>query len=247
MEIAGCVALVTGAGRGLGKAYVDALLELGARKVYCGMRHPSPQQNSSAVSILLDVTDPSDIAAAAATCGDVTLVINNAGIMTNSTILDQSASDNLRQEMEVNVYGLLAMMQAFAPVLANNGGGALINVLSLVAVLASPFTATYSATKHAAHALTDCVRKQLRGQGTLVSGVYCGFMDTEMVSSVTAAKTPPAVIARRTLEEIRVGNECILADRRTEITWRDLFLNRSAIHERVQRAWDEAHRASVRS
>ena len=124
-------------------------------------------------------------------CPDVNLLINNAGVMLKSPMLAEGSEDALRREMEVNVYGVLAMVRAFAPILARNGGGAIVNMLSVVSWFVNPFNATYCASKHAASAVTDALRIQLKAQGTHVVGVYAGFIDTDMAARVNAPKPPP--------------------------------------------------------
>jgi NAD(P)-dependent dehydrogenase (short-subunit alcohol dehydrogenase family) len=216
MDIQNCVALVTGANRGLGKAYVDALLEAGARKVYAAARDPSAISNKRLTAVRLDVTAPSEVASVATECRDVNLLINNAGIMLSSPILGEGSEAALRQEMEVNVYGMLAMARAFAPILASNGGGALANVLSVVSWFIAPYNATYCASKHAALAVTDGLRMHLRAQGTQVVGVYAGYIDTDMAAPVDAPKTTARQVAERTLEGIRTGRDHVYADARAD-------------------------------
>ena len=153
MDIRGKIALVTGANRGLGRAFAEALLEAGAAKVYAGARDPSTVTDPRLMPIHLDVTSARDIAAAATTCADIEILINNAGAMLATPVLAENSEDMLRREMEVNVFGMLAMSRAFAPVLARNGGGVLVNMLSVVSWYVYPFNSTYCATKHAALAV----------------------------------------------------------------------------------------------
>ena len=159
MNIESSIAFVTGANRGLGKAYTDALLVAGAAKVYAGARDPSSVAitNNRLIPVKLDVTQDKDVHAVAAACADVNLLINNAGIMLASPMLAEGSESALRAEMEVNVFGMLRMVRAFAPVLARNGGGAIANMLSVVSWFVFPFNATYCASKHAALALTEGV------------------------------------------------------------------------------------------
>jgi NAD(P)-dependent dehydrogenase (short-subunit alcohol dehydrogenase family) len=144
MQIEGCVALVTGGNRGLGKAYVEALLAAGAAKVYVAARNPSPPTDARLHSLRLDVTSSREREAAAESCADVTLLINNAGLMLASPMLAEGSEVALRLEMEVDVFGVLGMIQAFAPILALNGGGAIVNMLSVVSWFVNPFNATYT-------------------------------------------------------------------------------------------------------
>src|ERR1700722_17557726 len=221
MDIRGKIALVTGANRGLGRAFAEALLEAGATKVYAGARDPSAVIDPRVTPIHVDVTSSRDIAAAAATCTDIQILINNAGAMLATPVLAEKSEDVLRREMEVNVLGMLAMSRAFAPVLARNGGGALVNMLSVVSWYVYPFNSTYCATKHAALAVTDGLRIQLKAQGTTVIGVYAGLIDTEMGASLSSGpKTSPHQVAKKTIEGILGELDSALADEPAEGLWR---------------------------
>lgn len=241
MDIENSVALVTGANRGLGKAYVDALLAAGAAKVYAGARDPASVDITDAriVPIKLDVTSDGDVHAAAAACHDVNLLINNAGIMLARPMLAEDSEAALRAEMEVNVFGMLRMVRAFAPVLAKNGGGAIANMLSVVSWFVYPFNATYCASKHAALALTEGVRIQLKSQGTQVVAVYAGFIDTDMAAGFDRVKTPARQVAERTLDGIREGMNDVHADDRSEDIWKAVMTNPALLHAQMQQEWDE--------
>ncbi|NDL64095.1 SDR family oxidoreductase [Acerihabitans arboris] len=239
MQIEGCTALVTGANRGLGKAYAEALLGAGAAKVYAAARDPAAITDGRLTPVKLDVTSPADVAAAARRCADVDILVNNAGILLQSPMLAEGSIAAMRREMEVNVYGLLAMIKAFAPVLAANGGGALVNMLSVVSWFTSPLNATYGASKHAAQAVTDAARIQLRAQGTRVIGVYAGFIDTDMTAGIDAAKVSPTQVAEQTLEGIRLDREYVLADKRARDVWDSLRRDPSSIDAQMQQLWDQ--------
>jgi NAD(P)-dependent dehydrogenase (short-subunit alcohol dehydrogenase family) len=241
MKIEGSVALVTGANRGLGKAYVDVLLEAGVKKVFAGARQLSETGDPRVTHLKLDITSSADIAAAVRLCGDVNLLINNAGIMLNTTMLAENSADAMRREMDVNVFGTLAMVQAFAPILATNGGGAIANMLSVVSWFTFPFNATYCASKHAALAVSDAARIQLRGQGTQVVSVYAGFIDTDMASELAAPgapKTPPRQVAERTLQGIRDGVDHVRADDSSENIWNSVRRDPDGFDKTMQQAWD---------
>jgi NAD(P)-dependent dehydrogenase (short-subunit alcohol dehydrogenase family) len=212
MNIQNSVALVTGANRGLGQAYVRALLAAGAKKVYAAARDPSTIKLEGVERIALDVTDPKSVAAAAALAKDVTILINNAGISRGSTFLADDSAAVARAEFETNFFGPLATSQAFAPVLKANGGGAIVNVLSVLSWVNLTGAATYSASKSAAWSLTNGLRNELRAQGTQVVGVHVGFMDTDMTAKITAPKVNPADVAKYTLEVLAGGGEEVLAD-----------------------------------
>lgn len=212
MNVEGSVALVTGANRGLGEAFTRVLLENGAAKVYGGARDPRLITASGVAPVKLDITSAEDVAAAAALASDVTLVINNAGISTGTAILADDAVASARLEIETNVLGPLLVSRAFAPVLAGNGGGAIVNVLSVLSWLAMPPTAMYSAAKAAAWSLTNSLRLELAPQGTLVVGVHVGFMDTDMAAGVDAPKVSPEIVVEATLDALREGRPEVLAD-----------------------------------
>jgi NAD(P)-dependent dehydrogenase (short-subunit alcohol dehydrogenase family) len=241
MNIENCIALVTGANRGLGKAYTDALLAAGAAKVYAGARDPVSVAitDTRLVPVKLDVTHDNDVHAAAAACTDVNLLINNAGIMLASPLLAEGSEAALRAEMEVNVFGMLRMVRDFAPVLAKNGGGAIANMLSVVSWFVFPFNATYCASKHAALALTEGVRMQLKAQGTQVVAIYAGFIDTDMAAGFDREKTSPRQVAERTLAGIREGLNDVHADERSEAIWHAVRTDPAQLHAQMQQQWDE--------
>ncbi|MFE8595541.1 SDR family oxidoreductase [Archangium violaceum] len=212
MEIKNAVALVTGANRGLGLAFAKVLLERGARKVYAAAREPSTISLPGVVPVRLDVTRPEQVEALAREARDVTLLINNAGILKRTTLLANEAQAAARAELETNYLGPLATSSAFAPILASHGGGAIVNVLSVLSWLSFPGTSTYSASKAAAWALTNGLRNELRGQKTQVLGLHVGYMDTDMTHGVNAPKSNPIDVVRLTLDALEAGREEILAD-----------------------------------
>ena len=213
MDIRGSVALVTGANRGLGKAFVQALLAAGAKKVYAAARDPATVAPMvGVVPLRLDVTNADDIAAAAREYRDVTLLVNNAGIIRGAGLLDKSSLDAARAEWETLFLGPLALSQAFAPTLAANGGGAIVNVLSALSWVSLPGSATYSAAKAAAWSMTNGLRNELQGQGTQVTALHVGFMDTDMVRGLEVPKTDPFEVAQRTLAGVQQGEVEVLAD-----------------------------------
>ncbi len=226
MKIAGAVALVTGANRGLGLAFARALLERGAAKVYAGARDPASMRISGVVPFKLDVTRDDDVAAAAKQARDVTLVINNAGIAKIGAFLGDDAIEDSREHFEVNFIGSLRMARAFAPILKANGGGALINVLSVASWISGPLLATYGASKSAAWALTNGLRIELAEQGTQVLGLHAGFIDTDLTRDITAPKSTPEAIVKATFDALERGEGQVLAD---EIT-RQVHSGLSAEH-----------------
>ena len=222
-SLAGSVALVTGANRGLGRHLATQLLERGAAKVYAGVRSPIDFDLPGVVPIQLDVTDPRQIEAAASAASDVTLLINNAGISRPGSLLESPISD-LEAEMDTNYGSILHMVRAFAPVLAANEGGTIVNVLSAQSWFAYPGTNGYHASKAAAWALTNGFRLELAGQGTRVVAVHAGAFDTDFSAGYDGPKENPADIARTLLDGVEHGDLEVLADDWTR--WVKSFLDK---------------------
>src|ERR1700728_1620943 len=163
MKVAGSIALVTGANRGLGLAFAKALVERGAEKVYAAARNPEAVTLTGVVPLKLNVTSDEDVVAAVGAAGDVNLLVTNAGVARAGGFLADGAIEASREQLEVNFIGPLRMARAFAPVLAKNGGGAIINVLSVASWMNGPGLATYGASKSAAWALTNGLRIERSG------------------------------------------------------------------------------------
>jgi NAD(P)-dependent dehydrogenase (short-subunit alcohol dehydrogenase family) len=212
MKIRNSVAFITGANRGLGLTFAQELIAAGARKVYAAARRPEDIPLGGVQRVRLDVTNPDTIAAAASECADVNLLINNAGISLWTGFLAPGAVEAARAEIETNYFGPLAVSRAFAPILAKNSGGAIVNLLSILSWVASPNAGTYSASKAAAWALTNWLRTALREQGTRVLGVHAGPIDTDMARELTLAKVKPIDVVRQALAAIEAGQEELLAD-----------------------------------
>ena len=211
MDITGSVALVTGANRGLGRHFAQQLLERGATKVYATSRRPELVDVPGVEVLRLDVTDPETIAAAAAAAGDVTLLVNNAGITTRSNLLTGDLAD-VRREMDTHFYGTLDVVRAFAPVLARNGGGGIVNVLSALSWFSIDGANAYAAGKAAAWSLTNGIRIELTGQGTQVTGIVLGAADTDMMAGYTGPMTAPADVVRAALDGVHEGAWEVLVD-----------------------------------
>jgi NAD(P)-dependent dehydrogenase (short-subunit alcohol dehydrogenase family) len=239
-HIGGTTALVTGANRGLGMAFVQALLGRGAAKVYAGARNPGTVDVTDArvVPVQLDITNFDDIAAAARDCSDVSLLVNNAGAMLLAPFLSAPDMSAARTEMETNYFGTLAMARAFAPILGAAGGGGLVNVLSVVSWYAPPFNASYCASKSAAWALTNALRVELRAQGTLVVGVHAGFIDTDMAAAVDDPKISAQEVAGQTLDAIETGRPEVLTDEWTRHVKNSVATDQDSLYPAVQRSWD---------
>jgi NAD(P)-dependent dehydrogenase (short-subunit alcohol dehydrogenase family) len=211
MEIKGSVAVVTGANRGIGLAFTRALLARGAAKVYAGVRDPAGVQEPGVEALRLDVTDEDQVAAAAETASDATIVINNAGIQAGPGLLEGSL-EGARRELEVNYLGTWAVSRAFAPVLAANGGGALVNMLSVASWRVNARWPGYAASKAAEWSLTNALRFGLRHQGTLVVGVHAGFVDTDATAALDVVKMPASEVAAQTMDAIGRDEPEVLAD-----------------------------------
>jgi NAD(P)-dependent dehydrogenase (short-subunit alcohol dehydrogenase family) len=211
MDITGSIALVTGANRGLGRQFAQQLLERGATKVYATSRRPELIDVPGVEVLRLDVTDPESVAAAAAAAGDVTLVVNNAGISTGANLVTGDLAE-IRREMDTHFYGTLGVVRAFAPVLARNGGGGIVNVLSALSWFSYDGANAYSAAKAAAWSLTNGVRLELTGQGTQVTGIVLGAADTDMMAGYTGPMTDPAEVVRTALDGVQAGDYEVLVD-----------------------------------
>ncbi len=240
MNIAGARALVTGANRGLGKAFVEELLKRGAAGVYAAARNPEAVDVSDdrVIPIRLDITNPDDVRDAVSRCADVTVLINNAGAMLRSPLLAVTDLSAARSEMETNYFGTLEMCRAFAPVLAENDGGAMVNVLSVASWLASPFNGSYSASKSAQWALTNAIRTELRATGTLVVGVHAGWIDTDMAADVPESKLSSSDVAAQTVDAVERGDEEVLTDDATRQVKASLPTDQSSLYPELQQRWD---------
>ncbi len=208
-KAAGSVALVTGANRGIGLAFVRELAARGAKKIYAGVRSPADlagEFGGLPVEVVrLDVTDLAAVRAASAACPDVSLLVNNAGLFTGTRLVLADDPDAARREMEVNYFGVLNMTRAFAPVLGANGGGYIANVLSVAGAFPAPFMGGYSPAKAAALFLSSITRSELSDQGTEVIALIVGSVDTRMAAHVAGRKEDPRDIARAGLDALDRG------------------------------------------
>jgi NAD(P)-dependent dehydrogenase (short-subunit alcohol dehydrogenase family) len=210
MEIAGKIALVTGANRGLGRHFAKQLRDRGAT-VYAGARNPASIDLPGVTPIALDLTDPDSVAAASAATSDVAILINNAGSSTGSSLLTGDLAD-IRLEMDTHYFGTLAVTRAFAPQLAAQRESVILNILSVLSWLSFPDVGAYCAAKSAEWSLTNALRHELVAQGTRVSSLHVGYMDTDMTKGLEAPKADPAAIARIALDGIASGQTEIIAD-----------------------------------
>ncbi|AZN38798.1 SDR family oxidoreductase [Paenibacillus albus] len=210
MNISNQVALVTGANRGFGKNLAAELLVRGA-KVYAGARNIDSIDLPGAIPLQLDITDPASVAAAAETASDVTLLINNAGVSTGASLLTGTLED-IHLEFNTHVFGTLAMARSFAPVIEKNGGGTILNILSILSWLGVDSLGAYSAAKAAAWGMTNSLRLDLAPHHVRVAGLHVAYMDTDMTAGVTSPKSDPKDIARIAIDGIEADLYEIVAD-----------------------------------
>jgi NAD(P)-dependent dehydrogenase (short-subunit alcohol dehydrogenase family) len=204
-------ALVTGANRGLGRRFALELVARGA-KVYAAARRPETVDIPGVIPIQLDITDPESIRRAADIAVDVNVLVNNAGVSTRATLLDSPLED-IRLEMETHYFGTLQVIRAFVPVIERNGGGAILNVLSVLSWLHPSTSGAYSSAKAAGWAMTDALRDELADRGIGVTALHVGYMDTDMVSYIPAEqKIDPGVVAAAALDGLFAGQQEVLAD-----------------------------------
>ncbi|MBD2461470.1 SDR family oxidoreductase [Oscillatoria sp. FACHB-1407] len=218
MNLQESVAFVTGANRGIGKAYVEALIQAGAKRIYAAARTVETLKDVVAIApdrvvpIALDVTQPDQVNTAAQTAQDITILINNAGVLGSGGLFTETSVETAQREMTTNYFGTLYMIRAFAPILRKNGGGAIINLLSISSVANVPIFSSYSASKAALYSLTQGARAELAQQGTQVIGVFPGPVDTAMSEGVPLDKVAPIQVANATLEAIAQGIEDVYPD-----------------------------------
>jgi NAD(P)-dependent dehydrogenase (short-subunit alcohol dehydrogenase family) len=212
MKIENAVVLVTGANRGIGLAFARELLARGARKVYAGARDPATVKQAGVQALRLDVTKPGDVTAAAELASDVTLVINNAGIARAGGFLAPDSEEVTRSIFETNFFAMLRMSKAFAPILKANGGGGLLNVLSVASWMNGGELAAYSASKSAAWSLTNALRSELAPQKTQVLALHMAYVDTDLTHGFDVPKSSPEAIVKRALDGLESGLDEVLAD-----------------------------------
>ena len=224
MKIADAVALVTGANRGIGASLVRELAARGAGRVYAAARQPAalpgaaPGHRDIIVPLPLDVTDPLQVKAAAAAAPDVTLLVNNAGTLSPGSVLAADL-DDIEHEMAVNFLGVLRVTRAFAPLIEANGGGAVINLLSVLALAPQPSIAGYCASKAAADSATRSLRAELAHRNITVHGIYPAFVDTDMAAGVDAEKADPSDVAKAIVDAVEQGNGDVTPDSVSTALW----------------------------
>jgi NAD(P)-dependent dehydrogenase (short-subunit alcohol dehydrogenase family) len=205
------VALVTGANRGLGKRFAADLVARG-EKVYAAARRPETIDIPGVIPVQLDITDTESVRRAAETASDVNVLVNNAGVFTGAQLLTGDIND-IRSEMDTHYFGTLEVTRAFVPVIEANGGGAILNVLSVLSWLHMPGSGAYSAAKAASWAMTDALRDELAPRGIRVTALHVGYMDTDMAAfAPDDQKSDPGFVAELALDGLFAGEPEILAD-----------------------------------
>jgi NAD(P)-dependent dehydrogenase (short-subunit alcohol dehydrogenase family) len=232
MDVKGAVVLVTGANRGIGAEFVEQLKRRGAAKIYAAARDAGAIDADGVHPLALDITNAAQIDAAVAAAGDVQVLINNAGISTGTPLVAGDEA-TIRREMDTNFYGPLLMSRAFAPILAANGGGAILNVISAVSWFTLPGTGAYSASKAAAWVLTDSTRLELAAQGTHVVAVHMGLVDTDMARGMDAPKIAPSDLANAGLDALESGAPEVLADDWARFVKSGLTLDPTERYDRI--------------
>ncbi|MGY6163873.1 SDR family oxidoreductase [Paraburkholderia strydomiana] len=217
MHLNGAVVFVTGGNRGLGLAFAKEALKRGASKVYVGVRQPKNFNVENIQAVELDVTDPESVQRAAAACGDLNLLVNNAGIaLLSDGALDPGLIDQSERIFATNYYGVVRTTQAFADTLGKNAPSAIVNVLSDATWVSAPMLAAYAASKHAAWSFTNSLRLQTKPRGIEVLGLHVGFLDTDMTAGVDVPKSDPNDVAAAALSALEQGSYEVLADAGTE-------------------------------
>ena len=213
IDITGQTVLVTGANRGIGRQFVLEALDRGAAKVWATARRPETLDFDDArvVPLQLDLTDHASVVAAAAAAHDVTVLVDNAGIATGASLITGDLVD-ARREMDTHYWGTLDVIREFAPVLAANGGGAIVNVLSALSWFAAPGSGAYAAAKAAEWNMTNAVRLELAAQGTLVQGVMLGAADTDITANYDGPKIDPRDVPRSSFDGLAAGAVAVVVD-----------------------------------
>lgn len=216
MKIENSNVLITGANRGIGLAFAREALRRGARKVYAAARDPAQITLAGVTPVKLDVTRADEVAAAATACPDVSVLINNAGIARPGGLLAPEGLASLQAHLDTNLFGPLRLSQAFAPVLAAQGGGAVLNVLSVLSWFNSPLLSAYAVSKAAAWGLSNGLRNEWKSQGTQVLNLHMGYVDTDLTRGFEVEKTPPEEIVRLALDALEAGASEVLGDALTQ-------------------------------
>lgn len=240
MKIQNSIAVVTGANRGVGRALVDALLKAGAAKIYATARTDEGLKALAAIDpkvvpLPLEVTDPSQVAALAEKTTDATLLINNAATISFGGALEADPG-TISANLEVNLFGPLNLARAFAPGLQANGGGAILNMLTLLSLASMPSITPYNISKAAAWSMTLSLRAELAPKNITVHSVFPGAIDTDMLAGVEMDKASPADVARAIIAGVDAGEEDIFPDAMA----REVYANWRKDHKQVEKQFAAA-------
>ena len=235
VAVTGKVAVVTGGRRGLGAALVDELLARGARKIYSTGRSSYVDERPEVVTVELNVRSEESVAALAKAAPDAEIVFNNAGVMVPEPLLG-GGLETAVETFDVNVFGLLRVARAFAPVMAAHDGGALVNMHSVLSWLGGG--GAYGASKAAAWSVTNSLRVELASQNTQVVGVHAGFIDTDMAAGVDGEKISPQSVAQQMVAAIEADAEEVLADPTSELVKASLSNDLTTLYPALQAQWD---------
>lgn len=235
MKLDNATVLITGANRGLGLAFARAALARGARKVYAAARDPATITLAGVVPIRLDVTRPDQIAAAARELGDVTLLVNNAGIAATGGFLADDSLELAQRHLDTNFFGPLRLTRAFAPILAKNGGGAILNVLSIASWINGPLLGNYGMSKSAAWAMTNGTRIELQAQKTQVLALHVAFIDTDLTVGFDVPKSAPDDVVRTSYDALEADASEVLADELTRQVHRGLAAEPAVYLQAIER------------
>lgn len=220
-DIANKTALITGANRGIGKATVESFLAHGAKKIYAGVRSADKADElvkahgDKVVPIEIDYEKPETIRSAAETASDVEVVVSNAGVLIGAQVMAADVIEKFQKELTINVYGLLHMAQAFAPVLKANGGGAFVQLNSIASLRSFPDFATYPASKAASYSFTQALRPVFEEQGTAVLSVHPGPIGTDMAkqAGIEEDADPPSVVSEGIVASLKAGDFHLFPDK----------------------------------
>ena len=208
----GTVALITEANCGIGRVFARELIDRGAARVYGGARNPDRIDVPGVVPVRLDTTDPAQVTAAADQCADVSLLVNNVGILGTRPLLGNPSTQDARDETGTNFFGTLSMIRAFAPILGRNSDGAIINVLSILSFAEYAPWASYGASKGAAWAMSNAARDELAPLGTDVMSAHCAFVGSDVTADIEFPKMAPEAVVTMTLDALEMGEPEVLAD-----------------------------------